>query len=83
MRFFNIIAAGLALGVNLASAAPTDPTDPTDLTPPPDVDLENPRTIEDFQALALKNLQEAEENDGLEKRSRGCSLANARVRRDW
>jgi hypothetical protein len=38
-----------------------------------------PRNVNDFQALAIKALQDAESD----RPENGCTLANARVRRDW
>jgi hypothetical protein len=38
-----------------------------------------PQNVDDFQALAMQALQDAE----ADRPDSGCSLANARVRRDW
>lgn len=43
------------------------------------VGLGKPQNVDDFQALAMKALEDAE----ADRPDTGCSLANARVRRDW
>lgn len=42
-----------------------------------------PQTVDDFQALAIKSLRDAEVKANHRGKPRGCTLANARVRRDW
>lgn len=72
MRFFTAATSFLALGHGMAYAD-------FDYTERAGVNIENLMTVDDFQALAIKTLQEAEtRQDGS-----GCTLANARVRRDW
>lgn len=82
MRFTNILASALAVSGRVALARP-QAAQPNDLTQPEDVNLENPTTMEDFQALALKNLEEAEAANPAKRAPGSCSLANARIRRDW
>lgn len=74
MHFLGRLASGLALTATWVAAAPTDSAT---------VDLANPSTMEDFQALAMENLRAAEA-EGVQGRSENsCTLANARIRRDW
>lgn len=46
-------------------------------------DTRIPQTVDDFQALAIKSLRDAEVKANHRGKPRGCTLANARVRRDW
>lgn len=74
MRIVAAIASVLALNSGLAFAHPRH-------TERAEIDTVNPKTIDNFQALAIQSLEEAE----LTRRNEegGCTLANARVRRDW
>jgi len=74
MRFLSGFTSMLALATGLVGAVPNHSERAA-------VDLENPRTIQDFQALATKSLKDAE--DGGRSKRDGCTLATARVRRDW
>jgi hypothetical protein len=64
----------LALATSLFVAAPAIAQDAA-------VDLKTPRTIDDFQALAIQSLQSAQASRW--DKAGGCTLANARVRQDW
>jgi hypothetical protein len=74
MHFLSRLTSVLTLATGLVVAVPAHSERAS-------VDLENPRTVQDFQALAIKSLEDAEASSQSE--SGGCTLANARVRRDW
>lgn len=67
-----IVAACLAIGASLIGAAPSN-------VDRAESGLGKPKNINDFQKLAMKALEKAEPH----RKKNGCTLKNARVRKDW
>lgn len=77
MRFVARVTSMLALASSLAMAAPKA------LQEPHSLDIQGARSVDDFRELAMQMLESNEA--GLDRRgdTSTCTLANARVRRDW
>jgi hypothetical protein len=77
MRFLAGVTSVLALSSGLALGAPSPSKKPKPNT-------KDPKTIDDFQALAIQSLREGEARKPKGRPGKnGCTLKNARVRRDW
>lgn len=77
MRFLARVVSLLALASGLAMAAPKAPRESHPLG------IQDAKSVDDFRDLAMQALESKEADRDRRGETGSCTLANARVRRDW